>query len=200
MNPLPPQHHVANSWPACFIKFRVNDQARFQILAQIFEISKQEKSRYLAALFEDEEDQENDYQEQALRKLVESLFDLFDEQALAHFWWPSKQEQLDYVQRWQATPVPQRFTDPSLKTPWDFESMIDSLLNGEYELLSCRILTPDTSLHSEQYATGVFEFLPFSFPYGGTGCMKALIEAFGFQILGEDDGTGYISALEPGST
>jgi hypothetical protein len=41
----------------------------------------------------------------------------------------------------------------------------------------------------------VFEFLPFAFPYGGTGCMKALIGAFDFPIIGEDYGTGYVSLL-----
>jgi len=64
--------------------------------------------------------------------------------------------------------------------------MIDAFLNGEYELLTCRLLTLDI---------GVFEFLPFAFPYGGTGCMKALIGAFDFPIIGEDYGTGYVSLL-----
>lgn len=156
------------------------------MLTHAFEILKQEKLKYLAEIFEDDGAQENNSHEQALRKLVEVLFDLFDEQALAHFWWPSKQEHQDYWQRWSATPVPQRFTDPALNPPWDFESMIDSFLNGEYELLSCRLLTSDT---------GVLEFLPFSFPYGGTGCMQALIEALDFQVIGEDDGTGYVTYL-----
>jgi hypothetical protein len=186
MKNLPPQSRGPDSWTPCFIKFRATDQERFQILIHAFEILKQEKLKYLAEIFEDDGAQENNNHEQALRKLVEVLFDLFDEQALAHFWWPSKQEHQDYWQRWSATPVPQRFTDPALKTPWDFESMIDSFLNGEYELLSCRLLTSDT---------GVLEFLPFSFPYGGTGCMKALSEALDFQVIGEDDGTGYVSCL-----
>lgn len=186
MKNLPPQSRVPESWPPCFITFRATDQERFHILTHAFEILKQEKLKYFAVIFEEDGTQENDCHEQALRKLVEVLFDLFDEQTLAHFWWPSKQELQDYWQRWAAIPVPQRFTDPALETPWDFESMIDSFLNGEYELLSCRLLTSDT---------GVFEFLPFSFPYGGTGCMKALIEAFSFPVIGEDYGTGYVSYL-----
>ena len=32
---------------------------------------------------------------------------------------------------------PQRFTDPSLVTPWDFGSLIDAFRNGDYELLGC---------------------------------------------------------------
>ena len=63
--------------------------------------------------------------------------------------------------------------------------MIDCLMNGEYELLSCRLLTSDI---------GVFVFLPYSLPYGGTECMKVFIEAFDFEIIGEENGTGYISS------
>lgn len=134
---------MSNSWPPCFIKFRVTDQARFHILVQAFEMLKQEKHTLTEATFGDNkgqilEDEENQYgvlQEKTLRKLIDSLFDLFDEQILSHFW----------------------------------------------------LLTLDI---------GVFEFLPFAFPYGGRGCMKALIGAFDSPIIGEDYGTGYISLLE----
>ncbi len=186
MKNLPPQSRVPESWPPRFITFRATDQERFQMLTHAFAILKQEKLKYLANMFEDDGVQENDSHEQVLRNLVEVLFDLFDEQTLAHFWWPSKQEHQDYWQRWSATPAPQRFTDPTREIPWDFESMIHCFLNGQYEFLSCRLLTSDT---------GIFEFMPFAFPYGGTGCMKALIGAFDFQIIGEDNGTGYVSYL-----
>src|SRR5215469_14995678 len=67
------------------------------------------------------------------------------------------------------------------------EASLDPYLSyGEYELISCSLWTPDT---------GVLEFSPFAFPYGGTGCMKALIEACDGEVIGEDDGTGYVSSL-----
>ena len=44
------------------------------------------------------------------------------------------------MRRWQSTPVPQRFTDPSLKTPWTLESMIDAFRNGD-DLLGCERLS-----------------------------------------------------------
>lgn len=168
----------------CFIDFQVTDQERFQRLCHAFEILKQEKLDLLAGTFETEIAETEDNEEEGLQRLVDALFEVFDEQALSHFWWPSQQERDAYWKRWWATPVPQRFTDPTLETPWVFESMIGSFLSGEYELVSCRLRTPDT---------GVIEFSPFAFPYGGTGCMKALIEAFDFRIIGEDDGTGYVS-------
>lgn len=197
MQDLSPQDSAPGSSPPCFIEFRVTEQERFHILVHAFEILKQGKLKLDEILSEDDkeqaskqgEEQAKDYHERherVLQQLVGVLLDLFDQQALAHFWWPSEQELQDYWQRWWATPVPQRFTDPTLETTWGFESMIDSFLNGEYELLFCRLLTSDTA---------VLEFLPFAFPYGGTGCMRALVEAFDFQVIGEDDGTGYVSYL-----
>ncbi|MBW4472219.1 MAG: hypothetical protein KME45_17710 [Stenomitos rutilans HA7619-LM2] len=51
--------------------------------------------------------------------------------------------------------------------------MIEAFENGEYELLGRRRL-------SHQIAR--LEFSSYSSPYGGTGCMQALIEAFGHQV------------------
>jgi hypothetical protein len=190
------QDSMPASSPPCLVEFRVTNQERFQILAHAFEILKQEKLKYLQVTFEQAaEEQENEGDEQAfsnihekiLHDLMETFFDLLDERALSHFWWPSKQESQNYWQRWAATPEQQRFTDPTMRIPWDFESMIDCLLNGEYELTACRLLARDM---------GVLEFSPFSFPYGGTGCMKAFIEAFDCPIIGEDNGTGYVSYLK----
>ncbi|HEY4387231.1 MAG TPA: hypothetical protein VGN34_22475, partial [Ktedonobacteraceae bacterium] len=63
MKPFPPQSSGPDSWPPCFIVFRVTNQERFQIFAHSFEILKQEKLKYLTAVFErdeHEERQEND--------------------------------------------------------------------------------------------------------------------------------------------
>jgi hypothetical protein len=168
----------------CFIDFWVKDQERFQDLSHAFEILKQEKLQQLAVMFREEDGETENNKEQTLQKLVDTLFDLFDEQALAHFWWPSQQERDAYWKQWRTTPVPQRSTDPTINHTWDFESMVDCLMNGEYELVSCSLWTSDR---------GVLEFSPFAFPYGGTGCMKALVEAFDFEVIGENDETGYVS-------
>ena len=184
---IPPLREKLNtSFPhICFIEFRVTSKERFQVLAHVFDLLKQEKSRRLVAIKKNESESREE-QEQVLQKLVNVLFDLLDERVLANFWWPSKQEVEDYVRQWKATPIPQRFDAQSSKSPWDFESMIDCFMNGEYELIACRLLNSSIA---------VFEFFPFSYPYGGTGCMKALIEAFEFKIVGQDDGTGYTSFL-----
>ena len=40
----------------------------------------------------------------------------FDDDALSRFWNPTPDELADWTQRWQATPVEKRFTDPTLET------------------------------------------------------------------------------------
>jgi len=102
----------------------------------------------------------------------------FDAKAQAHFWHPTEAELKDWEQRWSATPVKQRWHDPSLKTPWDFGSMIGAFENGDYELIGCRRISD---------AVARLEFDPYGSPYGGTGCMQALIEAFGHQVTSVSD-------------
>lgn len=97
----------------------------------------------------------------------------FDAKATSSFWQPTEAELKDWEQRWLATPVEQRWHDQSLETPWDFASMLEAFENGEYELLGCRRVSNETAR---------LEFEPYSFPYGGTDCMTALIEAFGHQV------------------
>ena len=60
--------------------------------------------------------------------------------------------------------------------------MIDAFQNGEYELRGCELAGPNN---------GRLEFFALAYPYGGVGCMVALIEAFGFKVSGIQDGTGY---------
>ncbi|MEH2273786.1 MAG: hypothetical protein V7K40_02935 [Nostoc sp.] len=110
------------------------------------------------------------------------MANFFDHKALSHFWWPSEEEETEHLRRWFATPVEQRWTDPSLETPWGFESMFDAFQNGEYQLVACSMVSADRAR---------LEFEPFSYPYGGTGAIQALVESFDFVILAEDDGTGY---------
>lgn len=103
----------------------------------------------------------------------------FDERALAHFWWPTEQEAAEWQRRWFATSVESRFTDPSLEHPWDFESLIDAFANGDYQLLGVRRLDARRAR---------FELEPHAWPYGGLGCVIALVEAFDLRVLEISDG------------
>jgi hypothetical protein len=150
---------------ACeFIEFAVDDATRFATLCAAFTVLKHDKE---AEVFRDEED----------------WLLLFDDAALAHFWWPTAEEQAVHVARWHATPVEQRLSDASYWPPsWDFLSMIDAFKNGDYALLACRMIDDGRAR---------LEFSAYAYPYGGTGCMNMLITAFGFRVIAEDDGTGY---------
>ena len=102
----------------------------------------------------------------------------FDDDALSHFWNPTPEELADWTRRWQATPVEKRFTDPSLETPWDFGSMIEAFHNGECNFLRVTRISENA---------GALQFEALAFPYGGTGCMRALVECFGGIVTGEID-------------
>ena len=147
----------------CFVEFQVDDFTRFNALCEVFNEIKKDK--------------DNDYWRNEEDWLI-----FFDRKALSHFWWPSEEEKTEHYRRWFATPVKDRWTDPSLKTPWDFESMFDAFKNGEYQLISCSMVSADRAR---------LEFEPFSYPYGGIGAIEALIESFDFVIIAEDEGTKY---------
>jgi hypothetical protein len=103
----------------------------------------------------------------------------FDEKARSTFWWPSQAELEVLSRRWKAAPVELRLRDPSFQPPaWDFGSMIDAFRDGDYDLLGCQRRSPQV---------GRLEFEPHGWPYGGSGCTRALVEAFGHRVTGEPD-------------
>ena len=109
---------------------------------------------------------------------VDAWRPLFDDRALAHFWWPTEAELEDWKKRYLATPFDKRHSDPSLDHPWDFMSMMDAFENGEYDL---------ESLEPAGDGFGMLTYEPFSHPFGGTGCMKAFIEAFDMTVTEENN-------------
>lgn len=107
---------------------------------------------------------------------------LFTLDQLKSFWWPSPEEREAWNRFWFSTPLPKRHSPEMPLPPWDFASMIDAILEGEYELVGIRNLDATECL---------LQFDPEAYPFGGTGSLQALIRAFGFEVLGVDDGTGY---------
>jgi len=138
-----------------FIEFEIDDDQRFAMLAAVFDALRLAKHS-------------GSFPSQAY------WLTFFDASARSHFWWPTGEEKQDWERRWDATPVSERLTDPSLKTPWHFDSMLAAFQEGEYQLVACRRLTENR---------GQLEFIPYAGPYGGTDCMQALIEAFGFRVI-----------------
>ncbi len=138
-----------------YIEFKVYDSASFKSLQNAFQKIKADKD---IDSFENEE----------------TYLKFFDEQAKLYFGWYSEKEIKDWERKWFSTPVETRWNNPSLKMKWIFGSMIECFKDGEYKLLSCEMV-------SEKKAR--LNFKPLSYPYGGTGCMQALIESFGFEII-----------------
>jgi hypothetical protein len=144
----------------CYVEFSLHDESRLQAVTAIVDELRRDK-------------------EAGTLEPGPKWRPLFDERALAHFWSPTATELDDWRRRWESTPLPNRWTDPALETPWDFDSLIDAFANGEYRLLGIRRYGDSARL----------EFEPDAFPYGGVGCMQALIEAFDFSVTEIDDGS-----------
>ncbi|WFB37502.1 hypothetical protein P3T73_06985 [Kiritimatiellota bacterium B12222] len=143
-----------------FLKFEIQDEDSFNRLSAAFDGFKSDKT-------------------EKTQRSGEDWLEHFSDSELKTFWWPTEQEKEEWMNRWQSTPVPQRFTDPSLVTPWDFESMIEAIYSGEYSLEKIEV-------RNDGYGYLVFE--PFSFPYGGSDSLKALIEAYSHKVIMIEDG------------
>ena len=140
-----------------YIEFEISEPARFDRLVQVVEALRQAK---LSGDFRDDQ----------------YWLGFFDEMAQSHFWWPTEEELNEWKRRWDATPVLQRSTDPSLERPWHFGSMIDAIREGEYELVRCSQVSD---------SVGRLEFRPRADPFGGEDALHTLIESFGFRVLRE---------------
>lgn len=144
-----------------YVKFTINDHVKFRKLVAIFEQLKADKDQ-------GEIGNEDQY------------LPFFDNQERSYFWWPSDEEIKDWKEQWDSAPSATRTSDPKLKRPLLFDAMISAFADGEYELINCR---------SDDGTIGLLEFKSMAYPYGGTGCMQALIECFGFSVVEVFDGS-----------
>lgn len=100
------------------------------------------------------------------------------------FWWPSENQLELWNKFWFSTPLPQRHS-PEMPAPnWDFGSMIDAILDGEYGLVGVRKFDAETAR---------LEIDPYAYPYGGMDALRMLVRSFGHTVTGFDDGTGLAS-------
>lgn len=146
-----------------YIEFEVSDPERFERLKAVFLELKKDK---------DADDFRPD----------EEWPKLFDEESLDFFYWPTSAERAQWLNDMSYRPILITPTEETQGQQWDFFSMIDAFRNGEYELQQCEMESP---------GNGKLEFYSFAYPYGGVGCMVALIESCGFRVTGIEDGTGY---------
>lgn len=97
------------------------------------------------------------------------------------------EEMEEWNEYWFSTPLPKRHSAEMPMPEWDFESMLAALWNGDYDLIAIR---PQSTWHA-------LEFNPHGYPYGGTGCLVAMVQCFGHRVVGIEDGTGYKKYLPP---
>lgn len=146
----------------CYVEFESNGEKALQRLAEFFNLVKAAKNS------EEPADESQ-------------LSAFLTETEHAYFSNLTAEEMAEWNEYWFSTPLPKRHS-PEMPTPgWDFASMLDAFWNGDYDLIAIR---PQTTRH-------VLEFNPHGYPYGGTACLIAVVECFGHQVVGVEDGTGY---------
>ena len=151
----------------CFVKFRVSNPQTLDGLARVVDALKSEKS-------------------DRSPRSEEEWRQMFSQEALATFWAPTAEELAQWDKYWFSTPLPKRHSPEMPMPPWHFGSLIEMIVEqADYDLIGVRVLDGDDA---------ALEFDPHGYPYGGTEALRVLIRAFGHEIVGADDGTGY----EPG--
>ncbi|HHX4056253.1 MAG: hypothetical protein ACN6QT_22420 [Burkholderia contaminans] len=146
----------------CYVEFESNGEKALQRLTKFFDLVKAAKDSDEPA----DESQLSAYLIEAERAYFPSL---------------TAEEVAEWNEYWFSTPLPKRHS-PEMPTPgWDFASMLDAFWNGDYDLIAIRL----------RATRHVLEFNPHGYPYGGIGSLVAMVECFGHQVVGVDDGTGY---------
>ena len=149
----------------CYVNFKIRDEAALRRLTAVVEEFKRQK---VSAIALD----------------GEHWLQFFQGSDRDEFWWPDDAEAKRWDQFWFSIPLPLRLSPTMPHPPWHLGSMVENILEGDYDLIrSC----------NRGDKQGRLEFEPHSYPYGGTGALRALVRAFGHEITGYDDGTGFVA-------
>ncbi|UUO07003.1 hypothetical protein M4951_01510 [Blastopirellula sp. J2-11] len=147
-----------------YVDFTIASLDRFTAMKRVFDVFKHDK---------DAEDWRPN----------EELLEFFDEESLAKFYWPPDDLRQKRTEDLRTRPVAIIPTDQATELQWDFDSLIDAFVNGEYNLIRCELVRGNHARLS---------FYALAYPYGGVGCMVALIEAFDGVVTGIEDGAGFV--------
>ena len=118
------------------------------------------------------------------RRSTAELEALFGPDTLEHFNRPGAAAREQRREELSTRVVIELPTEHSVSARWDFDSMIQAIKDGDYDLIGCDRLS-DGRVQLRFFANG--------YPYGGVGALVALVEAFGFAVTGIEDGTGYVA-------
>ncbi|QDT56695.1 hypothetical protein Pan44_47520 [Caulifigura coniformis] len=110
--------------------------------------------------------------------------ELFDREALDCFNWWTDEDRARWLPGIPDFELSHQAGRPRLE--WEFFSMIEAFKNGDYQLIACQ---------RNDNGQSRLEYDPFGGPYGGSGCMVALIQCFGFVVSGGTDVAGFPSGM-----
>ncbi len=147
-----------------YIEFTVSSPDRFAALQRVFAVFKHDKDA-------------NDWRSQA------ELLNSFDEDSLKNFSWPPDDLRQQRLRDLETRPVSITPTEQTKNSRWDFDSLLAAFKEGEYILVSCEMT---------EGGKARLEFYSLAYPYGGVGCMVALVEAFEGVVTAINDGTGLV--------
>jgi hypothetical protein len=141
------------------IRFGINDRERFEKLRSLFAELKRDKD---SGEFRDPS---------AWPQLV-------PDDVKAGFHWPTEDERAKWLAVRDSIPIAISHPSQQLGAAWNFYSVFEAVEDGEYDLLGCEMVGDSVA---------EMRIDPHSYPYGGVGPFIALVEAFGFGVLGVNE-------------
>jgi len=155
-----------------FVRFTVDDDVRFAALQRVFDEIKAVKNLDFAPEPEHPDDNapEVDYDLDAIRRLMPS-------DVQANFVWPTKSE-ISAHQLPDERPVAISPPGSLLGAEWSLVRILDLIDCCEYSLDRCTLTDKRTA---------EMHVITWSYPYGGLNALMALVECFGFKVIGANE-------------
>jgi hypothetical protein len=149
-------------------RFGVNDPSRFESLRSLFaEITRDKK----AGRFRD----------------PANWARLVPDEVKSRFSWPNQEDMARSLAVRDCTAIFIPEPSQQIGARWDFYRVFEAIEDSDYDLREC-----------EMVGEGVAEMRiePHAYPYGGIGPLIALVEAFGFTVLGVNEFGRYVGRSE----
>jgi hypothetical protein len=156
-----------------YLEFTIGTKERFNSLHQLFLALKYQKELLISdwdrndSIESYDSDKEPDWSDFLDKEAIEWFANTFDFDS---------DEGVTYQKLWDLTEPAIRLAHPMFNLPgnWNFESIIDSIFDSEYELVKL-ILINDNK--------GRLYYDPWAFPFGSSDSLVALIESFGHHVI-----------------
>src|SRR5690349_3542339 len=104
-----------------FVEFSISSPERFSVLQRVFAELKHDKDA-------------DDW------RSSEEILEFFDTESRSHFYWPPDDVRRQRLEDLKSRPILETPTDQATGLTWDFDSLMDAFVHGEYNLLSCELI------------------------------------------------------------